>query len=242
MSTQISSIIAQARDHLVEPTPSYWSDDELIKIATRGVQDLWGAIIDLHEDHFLEVDETNVTLAANGGELSGVPTGVFRVLLIEPRDVTDSGSARSVTFEPKAFNHRDFRAARRLSAQDPSGPVTIYYSISKAGAPVNAPTIRVGPRVTSDIELTLQYVPTVEKLMTGDVNPIPGESDNALIAWVVAWARAKERDDRSPDPTWLATYATEKKNLMVRMAPRQEQEPRVVTGMFDDIAYADDDL
>lgn len=241
MATQLEALIGQARSHLIEETASFWEDDELVAIANRGFKDLWGAIIDLHDEHFFTVDAENVSMPAGSSTLLGVPADVFRVLLIEPRDVSDSGSTRAVTFTPKDYQHRDFRSVRRRSAQDPSGPLQVLYAISQAGAPVGAPTIHVGPLVTSEILLTLTYIPTVDNKMIGDQNPVPGESDNAIVSWIVAWARAKERDDRSPDPAWLAIYGTEKKNILTRLAPRQEQEPRCVEGVFDDIAYEDND-
>jgi hypothetical protein len=49
----------------------------------------------------------------------------------------------------------------------------------------------------------------------------------------VAWARAKEREDRSPDPAWFATYSTDKQSLLTALTPRQEQEEEVVEGLFD---------
>jgi hypothetical protein len=49
----------------------------------------------------------------------------------------------------------------------------------------------------------------------------------------MAWARAKEREDRSPDPEWLASYATEKSNLIVSATPRQEDEAKVVDAIFE---------
>ena len=63
-------------------------------------------------------------------------------------------------------------------------------------------------------------------------NPIPGESDNAVVAWTVAYARAKEREDRSPDPNWLAVYATEKQHLLQSLGLRQLQEPEFADAMF----------
>ena len=55
------------------------------------------------------------------------------------------------------------------------------------------------------------------------------------MAWTVAFARAKEREDRSPDPAWLAIYATEKQNILTRLTPRQTQEPEIVGDMFGEM-------
>lgn len=232
MATTIGSIEAQARLHLKETTASFWTSAELIDIINKGIKDLWGAIIDLNEEHYQTVNEADVSLTANSNSLTGVPTDVFRVLLIEPRDTTSAGSHRDVKFVPKPYNHPDAIAARSLTALDPTSGLNIIYSVSEAGGPVGAPTIRTQPQVSSAIDLRFVYVPTVANKVTADNNPIPGESDNALIAWCVAYARAKEREDRSPDPNWIAIYGTEKQNLLVRMAPRQTQEPETVDDFF----------
>lgn len=232
MATQLSSIESQARNHLKEVTASFWSSAELIDIINKGIKDLWGAIIDLNQEHFLTVDITNVSLAASTEALTGVPTDVFRVHLIEPRDTTDAGDYKELLFRPKDYNSREMIAARSLTAQDPTNGSTIYYTLTQAGAPVAAPTVLTAPLVSIAVPLRFVYVPIIAAKTAANDNPIPGESDNALIAWCVAFARAKEREDRSPDPNWLATYATEKQNLLVRMAPRQTQEPEIVEDLF----------
>ncbi len=53
------------------------------------------------------------------------------------------------------------------------------------------------------------------------------------MAWTVAFARAKERDDRSPDPNWLAVYATEKSHLLESLGLRQYQEPTYVEAIYN---------
>lgn len=210
----------------------FWSSEELIDILNKGIHDLWGALIDLNEDHHQTVDTTNVSMAADDDVLTGVPTDVFRVLLIEPLDMTASGAHRWVRFTPKPYNSSAFTNARALASQDPSAGLEIYYSVSQAGAPIGAPTIHVAPAVSTTITLRFVYVPTLAAKTASDSNPIAGQSDNALIAWTVAYARAKEREDRSPDPNWIAIYATEKNGLLVRLAPRQTQEPEVVEDFF----------
>lgn len=232
MATAISSIVSQARIHLLETTASFWTDAELLDLCRKGAYDLWGAILDLHQEHFLTIDVTNVSMAANATSLTGVPADTFRVHLIEPRDLT--GSTRNVYFQPRDYNHADFQAARASSAVDPTGGLTIYYCLIGAGSPVAAPTVKVAPALTSALTLTFVYVPGITIADAAASNPIPGESDQALINWIVAFARAKERDDRMPDPEWLALYATEKTNLKIRLTPRQTQEPEYVQGMFED--------
>jgi hypothetical protein len=103
-----------------------------------------------------------------------------------------------------------------------------------AGGPVVAPTVMVAPKVTAAVNLSLTYVPVLGDLTAASANPIPGESDNAIIAWMVAYARAKEREDRAPDPGWLTIYATEKQNLLVSLTPRQDQEPMVASAFFEE--------
>jgi hypothetical protein len=234
MATLISSIITDARVELKETVASYWTDAELLAHFKKGVNELWGAIIDLNQEHFLTVDITNVSLAANSNSLTGVPADVFRVHLIEPLDTTSSGATPDVLFWPRDYNSSAFRNARQLTAQDPTGGLDIFYTLSQAGSPVAAPTVHTAPQVSSAVALRFVYVPgpASASLTTASNNPIGGESDNALMAWMIAYARAKEREDRSPDPNWLAIYATEKQNLLVRMAPRQTQEPEVVEDVF----------
>lgn len=233
MATLLSSLETSSRNHLKEATASFWTSVELIDIVNRGIKDLWGGITDLYEDHYITVDETNVSLAAATATLTGVPTDVHRVTLIEPRDTTVGATSRDVLFFPRKYNDPMFINARAMSNQDPTGGLGVFYDVHGAGAPVGAPTIRVAPKLTSALNLRFVYVPTIALKVAADDNPIPGESDQALIAWIVAYARAKEREDRSPDPNWLAIYATEKQNVLTRLAPRQTQEPEVVDGVFD---------
>ena len=212
----------------------FWSSDELIDLMNQGIRDLWGAVIDLHQEHYLTVDASNVSLAASTATITGVPSDVFRVLLIEPRDTSASASGRFTRFVPRDYNSTEMIAARSIPAQDYGSGQIVYYAISQAGAPVGAPTIHVAPQLSSALTLRFVYIPVQAALTSSGTNPIPGESDNALIVWTVAYARAKEREDRSPDPNWLAVYGTEKQNILVRLTPRQEQEPEYVGGMFED--------
>ena len=231
MATLLSAIETKARYHLKEPTASFWSSNELIAHMNDGIKDLWGAVVDLHQEHYITVDSTNVSLAANGTSLTGVPSDVFRVHLIEPRDTTTNPGQR-VLFVPRDYNSDDFINARSRTAQDPESGLVIYYCVTQAGAPVAAPTILVAPSINTAMNLRFVYIPTQPILTSAGTNPIPGESDNALVAWTVAYGRAKEREDRSPDPNWLAVYKTEKNNITVRLTPRQEQEPEVVEDYF----------
>ena len=244
--TPFKALIAAARFHMAAAkgnvndntyqTDSYWSDDELFNIAKRGATDMWGAIIDLHEEHYLTtVNDGSVVLKSGDLQLTGVPSDLFRVYLIEPVDPTTNQCA----FVPRARNHIEFINARGQTITvsfSPVSGVNIFYDVTGVGAPLSTPIILTAPKLSSDVQLSLTYVPILGvhtwKLETA-VNPIPGESDNALISWIVAYARAKERDDRMPDPAWLAIYATEKNALLTRMKPRQEQEAQYADGTFD---------
>jgi hypothetical protein len=228
-----------AGDTLTAPTVNtsgldspFWTEQELLDILILGAQDLWRAIVDLHQGHFTTIDATNVTLAANSSTLTGVPADCFRVLMIEPRDLTNSSSNRFIYFKPKQYHGQAFQSARSLVAGTPAQVGTIYYDILNAGSPVAAPSIVVAPQVTSVVTLRLVYVAVLPTLTESDSNPIPGESNNAMISWAVAWARAKEREDHSPDPAWFATYSTDKQSLLSALTPRQEQEEEVVESMF----------
>lgn len=233
MATLISAIRDRARTKLLETTASFWTDAELLDDAVDGIKDLWRAILDLHQEHFLTIDTTNVSLAANTTTLTGVPADVFRVHTLEPRDLTDSAAVRDIVFKAKDYNHPDFVAARGLSAQDPNG-LTIFFTVITAGAPVGAPSIVVAPKLNAALNLTLAYIPTLAALTAASNNPIPGESDHAVFAWTMAHALGKERADRQPDPVWMEVYATDKRNLLIALTPRQEQDPDYVEGMFEE--------
>lgn len=224
-------------------TNPYWTDQELLDILILGAKDLWRAIIDLHQGHFTTIFDPTLEASActypagSSGittSFTNVPVDCFRILMIEPRHLADSDpSQRWTYFKPKQFQSQQFQAARATTVQDPAQSMMVYYDLINAGSPVGAPTIIGAPPVSSAIPVRLVYVNTLPTLLETDNNPIPGESDNALISWCVAWARAKERDDRSPDPAWIATYATDKQSLLTALTPRQEQEEEVVEGLFD---------
>ncbi len=215
----------------------FWSDAELLALATLGAKDLWAAFLDIYGDHYLTVDETNVSIAANATSVTGVPADTFRVHLIEPRDTTISGQYAGVLFVPRKYNHPEFIQARAFGSFDPTNGGVIYYDVSGAGSPVGTPTILVAPKLSAAMTLRFVYNPTLGTLTAASNNPVPGESDMALIAYTVAFARAKERDDFSPDPNWIAIYSTEKQSLLTRSTPRQDQEPDMVEGMFEGTYY-----
>lgn len=212
----------------------FWTDQELLNHVTNGAKDLWAAILDVYGDHYLTVDTTNVTLAANTDQLTGVPADCFRVNLIEPRDLSVQGDTRNTQFVPRKYNHPAFMSARSNAPFDPTTGGIVCFDVSGVGSPNGAPTILTAPRLSSTMNLRFVYNPTLATLTLASVNPLPGEADMALISYGIAFARAKERDDRSPDPSWIAVYATEKQSILTRITPRQDQEPDVVDGVFDD--------
>lgn len=232
MATTISTLISTARLHLNETTAAFWTDAELLTHATDGIKDLWKAIIDLKQGHFLTIDETNVSMPANSNVLTGVPADTFRVELIEPRDLTDANSVRNITFEARPINHPDFSAARGLGVQTPSQQ-TIYFTVFNAGSPVGTPSIEVAPQISSAALLRLVYTPTIGTLTVNSTNPIPGESDHAVVCWIVAHARAKERERLDPDPEWMAFYSTDKTYLLAALSPRQTQDVQTVDALFE---------
>ena len=235
MATLLSSIETQVRRHLDESTASFWSSAELVDIMNAGIRDLWRDIVDLKEEHFLTIDTTNVTLAADTATLTGVPADVHKVYLIEALDTSDSSDNYGLIFKPLDYNSVNFQSARSQSDISPRGAV-IYYAVTGAGAPTGSSStvIYVAPQVSTAVSLRFCYVPVLAAKTTSDNVPIPGEADNALIAWTIAYARAKEREDRAPDGNWLGIYSTEKQHLMQSLGVRQLQEPKYVHGMFEE--------
>lgn len=228
MATTVSTIISRARTILNEATASFWSDSELVGYIQEGAADLWKALVGVNEDHFFTLS-TSSSVAANQSTLSAVPADLYRIKLIEP---TTLSSYVNTFFQPRDYAHPDFRRARSMSAQDPQGTV-FFYDVVAEGPPVSTASIYIAPQSKSAFNLTIGYVKTIGSLSTGSNNPIPGESDHALVAWCVAHARSREREDRAPDPEWLTVYATEKKNLVQVATPRQVDELETVDALFE---------
>jgi hypothetical protein len=234
MATLVSDILTQARNQLQETSANFWSDDELVSIMQNGAVDLWGGILDLHQDHYFKVDEEHPILLANTSEISGLPEDCFRIQLIEPADTTVDGSGHQVIFVPRKYKDTDFAVARTISAVDPSSSASrmIYYQVTGLGPPIEAPHIVTAPKLSADLKLRVVYNPSLAPLKFDSKNPVPGGSDNALKAWTIAYARAKETDEHQPDPGWLSVYATEKQLILTRLTPREEQEPEIVEDLF----------
>ena len=234
MSTIVKDLIPVVRDRLIEPQPNFWGDDELIKIMAAGIRDLWRDVVDLKQEHYLTVDNTNVTLPSASSTLSGVPTDVHKIYLLEPRDLSTSSVNYGLSFTPLEYNDTTFMRARACDPVDPCN-AQIYYAIQGQGAPVNAPTIRVAPQVNSTVNISFCYVPTLGTITAETIIPIPGEADNALIAWTAAFACGKEASGgRGPDQGWLQVYSTEKQHLLQSLGLREYQEPTYVTANFQE--------
>jgi hypothetical protein len=231
MATTLTQLETIVRRDLKETTASFWSSAELVQHMNDGIQQLWGAIIDLFEEHYITVDETNVRFDASDVQLTGVPADTFRVHLIEPRDTTSAGTAPNVLFVPKEYNGPQFANARSLAATDPSNGLTLFYQMTGPGYPVSTPVVRVAPKISSSLNLRFVYVPGIPAKIAADDNPIPGQSDRAIHAYVMAFALAKEQEDKMPHPG-LQVFKTEKELMLQRLTPRQTQDVLVVEDLF----------
>lgn len=235
MSTTLAEIEVLVRDKLNEPTPKFWSSAELRRDMKSCQKDLWRAIVDLKGEHYLTITTDRVSVVSGQTDLIGVPTDVHKVYNVEVADPSVSSSTSKLFFTPLDWNHKLFASARSHATLDPQAGGEIYYAIIGQGAPVGAPTIKIAPLLSTDVALSFAYVPTINTIDDDDYIHIPGEADNAIVAWTIAYSRAKEREDRAPDPAWLAIYATEKRNLLQSLGLRQYQEVQVADGMFSEL-------
>jgi len=214
---------------------TFWSDDELLAHVVTGCRDLWRALVDLHQDHFVKID-TTVVLPTTSDTLTNVPADLFRILFLQPLEPNASGQ-RPIRFRRASLTSVDFTSAQLRSPIDVTGDAGIfYYAIVNAGSPVTRPEIYVAPQASGELALRLVYVPTLPGSLSVDsINPIPGESDQALMAWCAAYALGKQADGTfAPDTTWLSIYATEKDAIKIVSEPRDASTPSIVRGVFDD--------
>lgn len=244
MATTVAALIAAARRTLHENSEimapdGFWTDAELAAHANTAAHDLWRAICDLlNQDYFFTVDASLVSQEANAETLTGVPADVAIVRGLEPRVLTNYPALR---YEQAPYNSTKFQRARAWGTVSPDNAGPIYWAVSGAGAPVGAPTIRVAPALSATVPLRLCYAPTLLTLVHGvagageiATNPIPGESDNAIIAWIIAYAIAKDSEDRLPDAGWLSIYGTEKQNILTALTPRADEDDTIVEALFED--------
>lgn len=235
MATTYQTIVNNARFWLNETTANFWTDTELFGYALDASRDLWKAIIDLHAGHFTKIDETgNVVFNSSKNYIDGVPPDLHMIELIEVLDQTTSSTVQNLTFEPRHRNHPDFTAARALGAITPSGS-TIFFDLIGAGSPVNTPQILVAPQInfSTPLQLRLEYTATLPTLLISSNNPIPGESDHAIQAWVTAHALARQSEGQRPDATWLQVYSTDKDRIKTACTPRQTQEPDTAEALYE---------
>ena len=236
MATTLAQIEATVRLKLVEPKPKFWSSPELQGIIIDGIKDLWRDTADLKQEHYLKfADPGTVTLAASTNRLAGLPDDIHKIYSIEALYVGSGEANQGLVFQAKDRNHKDFQLARSSANIEPTN-ATIYYAITGPGGPVGPPIIYVAPKVTSAVVLEFGYVPTFNSLeLTPDsIVPVPGEADNAIVAWTVAYARAKEREDRTPDPGWLSIYGTEKQHILQSLGLRQYQDLEFADAIFQE--------
>lgn len=233
MATLMSSIVLIARDRLNEPVPRFWSNAELLRYANRGVRDMHRQLGAAHQDYFHAIDVT-VVHPAGGTTLTGVPTNVTVINGLEPADTTASGN--QVIYRRRDYNGDDFQSARARDAIDPGTAGIIFYAPTQAGGPVAAPVIYVAPKISAGLTLRLTYRPTVgAELVSTDPNPIPGESDNALVHWIVAYAKGRQTEKQRPDADELEMYQAEVSKILASITPRDVSEPEVVEAMFEEM-------
>lgn len=230
MATTLSFIVTMSRDRLNEPVPRFWSNAELLRYANRGIRDMHRQLGATHQAYFHEIS-TLVTHPANGTQLTLVPTNVTIIHGLEPADMAANPS---LFYQRRDYNHPEFQSARAETAKDPSQGGIVLYAPTQAGGPVAAPVIYVAPLLSALRLLRLTFMPTVgAELVATDPNPIPGESDNALIHWIVAYARGRQTGKQQPDDVELALYQRELDRIMAAITPRDDSEPEVVEGMFE---------
>lgn len=232
MATLLSTIVANARIQLHEPTARFWSDAELVSHVNGGIKDLWRAINAQYQDYYFTTTAVAASIAAGATSLSGVPSDVAVIRGIEP---ASPASYPNLQIQFKPYNDPDVASARAMTQQSLDQLGLIYLSVTGLGAPAGTPTIYCAPTINAALALRLSYIPTLADKSVSDANPIPGESDKALQFWTIAYARAKLTEDQSPDPNWLALYATEKANILTALAPRQEQDDQYVVGLFESL-------
>lgn len=228
MATTLTTILGNVRVNLQETTAKLWTDAELVVHLNAGIKDLWRALNTQYQDFFFATT-TAVTYTASAETLSSVPAGVSTILGLELADPT---LYPSLVFVYKNYNSNEFQSARAMADQDPTTMGRVYFCATGAGAPTGAPTIYIAPQLSAALTLRLSYIPVVGTLVAANDNPVPGESDRALECYATAYARAKIRESGAPDPEWLALYATEKTNILVAVAPRQEVTDQVAESVF----------
>lgn len=215
-----------------------WDDDELLGHARKGISRLWRRIVDVYENHFMTIDSTSAFIDAGATSISGIPDDCYRVVLVEPRVIGPSSSNPGLIFKPKKWQDPLFLNARAQAPITPSEGI-VYYQLHEQGPPIGPPVVRIGPTLASSMLLTIAYNQriAVEALDEDDDNPIPGDADHALTCWIVAHAKAKDREDQRPDQGWMSDFEKETYTILTSLAPRQSQEQEHVEGFLEGVDY-----
>jgi hypothetical protein len=235
MATQLSSLITVARDLLNEPVASFWTDAELLRYMNGAIRDLYRRIKDQQQDEFFVEDTSNVTALAGTRALSGWPTNVAEIRGIRPRD---GAAYPTLRFWPRKWTDYDFQASDLASDIDPRTGGDLYYVPVGASGPVGTMQVLIAPRLTADVPLTVAYVPSRDEITVATtVNPIPGESDMALVYYAVAHALARtphgDVASLHPHPGYLQLFEQEAAKILVATSPRQSDEPLVTEALFE---------
>lgn len=235
MSTTCASLITRVRDLINESTASFWSDAELLRYMNGAINDLYRRIKDNIQDDFFTLDESNVSAAASTAALTGVPSNVAEIRQLLPRSIVSYPNLR---FWPRKWTDYDFQAARASTALDPISGGDVFYAIYGTGGPVGAPNIEIAPTLSAAVPLTLAYVPSRTEITSdATVNPIPGESDMALVYYTTAHALGRtphgDNDTMRPDSAYMKLFEQEAVKIVVASTPRQTDEPDVAEAFFE---------
>ena len=172
MAATIADIVKISRDQLSDSGDNpYWTDQELARHTVAGIRDLWRAMEGLNEHYQQKINDTSLTLPANTSKVS-MPSAfddLYKIKLIEPRD-----SGILLPLHKVRYDSLDAYASRGYSSVDisiseggessiPQG--RLYYSIDRTDRIGRAPVLRFSPTVSSDLDLTVTYIPTLESLI-----------------------------------------------------------------------------
>ena len=117
----------------------------------------------------------------------------------------------------------------RLAFADSSGPKEILLTLARTRE-----VLAAGADLASVTELGIDSAvqspayPSQGRIDLSMEIALPAYPEQALMSYVVAYARARDRDDHAPDTTWAALYRTEKDNILAALAGRDEVGPRAV--------------
>ncbi len=229
MATTLTTILSAVRINLQEPTAKLWTDAEIVAHFNSCIKDMWRSLNTVYQDFFFTTSIA-VTYVSSAETLTGVPAGVSTITGLE---LADPSLYPGLIFEYAGYTSDKMIAARAMADQSPTGIGRVFFCATGAGAPTGAPTIYIAPQLSANLTLRLTYIPVLDTLVAANNNPVPGESDKALECWATAHARSKIREEQTPDPEWLALYATEKQSIIVAVTPRQEVTDQIAESPFE---------